>query len=284
MTEENQSPEQIEDLQQEEEPLQAEQSASPSGEVTITLRKGHLYAIVMPLIFIVGIALGFLVRDWVPILTTSETAAVQDIAAADTSTGNTSEASVQSNPVSPVETPQVVRYEIPVDDDPFFGAVDAPITIVEFSDYECPYCRTWHTEVYSQLIDAYGDQIRFVYRDFPLESIHANAKPAAEAANCANEQGEFWEYHDKLFSMELGLSSEAYQEYATQLELDLDEFQECIESGRYQEEVQSDFEFAANLGVRSTPTFFVNGIAVVGAQPFEVFQQVIEKELAGEIP
>jgi protein-disulfide isomerase len=134
------------------------------------------------------------------------------------------------------------------------------------------------------LIDAYGDQIRFVYRDFPLESIHANAKPAAEAANCANEQGEFWEYHDKLFSMELGLSSEAYQEYATQLGLDIDEFQECFESGRYQEEVQLDFEFAANLGVRSTPTFFVNGIAVVGAQPFEVFQQVIEKELAGEIP
>ncbi len=284
MTEENQSPEQIEDLQPEEEPLQAEGSTSPSGEVTITLRKGHLYAIVMPLIFIVGIALGFLVRDWVPILTTSESTAVQDTAAADTSAGDTSEASVQSNPVSPVETPQVVRYEIPVDDDPFFGAVDAPITIVEFSDYECPYCRTWHTEVYSQLIDAYGDQIRFVYRDFPLESIHANAKPAAEAANCANEQGEFWEYHDKLFSMELGLSPEAYQEYATQLGLDIDEFQECFESGRYQEEVQLDFEFAANLGVRSTPTFFVNGIAVVGAQPFEVFQQVIEKELAGEIP
>ena len=284
MTEENQSPEQIEDLQPEEEPQQIEGSDSPPGEVTITLRKGHLYAIVMPLIFIVGIALGFLVRDWVPILTTSESTAVQDSAAADTLTGDTSEASVQSNPVSPVETPQVVRYEIPVDDDPFFGAVDAPITIVEFSDYECPYCRTWHTEVYSQLIDAYGDQVRFVYRDFPLESIHVNAKPAAEAANCAYEQGEFWDFHDKLFSMELGLNSEAYQEYATQLELDIDEFQDCVESGRYQEEVQSDFEFAANLGVRSTPTFFVNGIAVVGAQPFEVFQQVIEKELAGEIP
>ena len=284
MTEENQSPEQIEDLQPEEEPQQAEQSASPDGEVTITLRKGHLYAIVMPLIFIVGIALGFLVRGWVPILTTSESTAVQDTAAADTSSGDTSEASVQSNPVSPAETPQVVRYDIPIDDDPVLGPEDAQITVVEFSDYECPYCRTWHTEVYSQLIDAYGDQIRFIYRDFPLESIHANAKPAAEAANCAYEQGEFWDYHDKLFSMELGLNSEAYQEYATQLELDLDEFQECIESGRYQEEVQSDFEFAANLGVRSTPTFFVNGIAVVGAQPFEVFQQVIEKELAGEIP
>ena len=84
--------------------------------------------------------------------------------------------------------------------------------------------------------------------------------------------------------MELGLSPEAYQEYASQLELDEEAFQECMESGRYQQEVQSDFDFAANLGVRSTPTFFINGIAVVGAQPFEIFQQVIEKELAGEIP
>jgi protein-disulfide isomerase len=133
-------------------------------------------------------------------------------------------------------------------------------------------------------LDTYGDQVRFVYRDFPLDSIHANARPAAEAANCANEQGVFWDYHDKLFSMELGLSPDAYQEYASQLDLDEEAFQECIESGRYQQEVQSDFEFAANLGVRSTPTFFINGIAVVGAQPFEIFQQVIERELAGEIP
>ena len=290
MTEENQSPEELEELQPEEElqldeELQPDEgSGSPSEEVTITLRRGHMYVIVMPLIFIVGIALGFLVRGWVPLLTTSESAAVQETTAANASTGDSSDASAQSNPVSPAETPQVIRYDVPIDDDPSLGPEDAEITIVEFSDYECPYCRSWHTEVYSQLLDTYGDQILFVYRDFPLESIHVNAKPAAEAANCAYEQGEFWEFHDMLFSMELGLSSEAYQEYATQLGLDIDEFQECIDSGRYQEEVQSDFEFAANLGVRSTPTFFVNGIAVVGAQPFEVFQQVIERELAGEIP
>ena len=190
----------------------------------------------------------------------------------------------QGNPQAPVETPQVVRYDVPVDDDPALGSEDAPITIIEFSDYECPYCRQWHTEVYSQLLDTYGDQIRFVYRDFPLESIHANAIPAAQAANCAFEQDNFWDYHDKLFSMELGLSPDAYLEYASQLGLDEEQFQECIDSGRYQEEVQSDFEFAANLGVRSTPTFFINGIAVVGAQPFEIFEQVIERELAGEIP
>ena len=135
MTEENQSPEQIEDLQPEEEPGQVEGSDSPPGEVTITLRKGHIYAIVMPIIFVVGIVLGFLIRDWVPILTSTESAAVQDTAAVDTSAGDTSEASSQSNPVSPAETPQVVRYDVPIDDDPMLGPEDAQITVVEFSDY-----------------------------------------------------------------------------------------------------------------------------------------------------
>lgn len=279
MTEVNQFPENIEQEPSLEEEQPVEESKSQSGEVTITLRRWHLYAFVMPLIFIVGLGLGFLVRGWVPLPGTSQGASAGAATSSDPAA-----VIAQSNPDAPVETPQVVRYDVPVDDDPFLGSEDAPITIVEFSDYECPYCRQWHSEVYSQIIDTYGDQIRFIYRDFPLESIHVNAKPAAEAANCANEQGVFWDYHDKLFSMELGLNPEAYQGYASQLGMDEEAFQECIESGRYQQEVQSDFDFAANLGVRSTPTFFINGIAVVGAQPFEIFQQVIEKELAGEIP
>jgi protein-disulfide isomerase len=277
MTEKMQSSDEIEEpIEQSGDPVKSD---SAKGEVTITMRRIHLYAIVMPLIFIIGLGLGFLLRDWIPLRSSTEVVASQNPAA-----GNSAAVSAQTASQSPSETPQVVRYEIPVDDDPMLGLSDAPITIVEFSDYECPYCRRWHTDVYPSLLETYGDQIRFVYRDFPLESIHANAKPAAEAANCAYEQGAFWEYHDKLFGMQLGLSSQAYQEYASQLELDEAAFQECIESGRYQEEVQSDFEFAANLGVRSTPTFFINGIAVVGAQPFEVFQEVIERELAGEIP
>ena len=282
MTEGNQSaelPENPEEISAIEESKPVERTRPKTGEVTITLHRWHLYAFVMPLIFIVGLGLGFLVRGWVPLPGIPAVAASGEVASSDPAA-----VAVQSNPAAPVETPQVVRYDVPVDDDPSLGSEDAPITIIEFSDYECPFCRRWHDEVYTQLLDTYGDQVRFVYRDFPLDSIHANARPAAEAANCANEQGVFWDYHDKLFSMELGLSSDAYQEYASQLDLDEEAFQECIESGRYQQEVQSDFEFAANLGVRSTPTFFINGIAVVGAQPFEIFQQVIERELAGEIP
>jgi protein-disulfide isomerase len=182
------------------------------------------------------------------------------------------------------EVPQVTRYDVPVDDDPAYGPAEAAITIIEFSDYECPYCRSWYAEVFPQLMAAYPGQVRLVYRDFPIESIHPNAAPAAAAANCAHEQGAYWEFHELLFSMQLGLNAQAYQQYASQLGLDEQDFAECLDSGRHLEEVRADLEYAANLGVRSTPTFFVNGIAVVGAQPFELFKDLIDKELAGEIP
>jgi protein-disulfide isomerase len=257
--------------------LEQEPERQP-GELTITLRRWQLYALVMPLIFVIGLSLGYLLRGWLP--PDSPTASSAESAWSQ-------QASVpvpQSEGESSSASQQVVRYDVPVDDDPVLGAEDAPITIVEFSDYECPFCRQWHSQVYSQLIETYGDQVRFVYRDFPLESIHPDANSAALAANCAYEQGVFWEYHDMLFSMEQGLGREAYLEYASQLDIDQDAFTDCIESDRYQAEVQGDFEFAAQLGVRSTPTFFINGIAIVGAQSFDVFQQVIERELAGEIP
>jgi protein-disulfide isomerase len=246
---------------------EAVQAAPP--EITITLRRVHIFAILLPLTFIIGLAVGYFIWGRVPAVTASEAAG------ASSSTDTTGASSTPQ---------QVVRYEVPIDDDPALGPQNAAITIVEFSDYECPYCRRWHSEVYPNLRDAYAEQVRFVYRDFPLSSIHPNAFPAAEAANCANEQGAFWDFHEMLFSMELGLGSEAYQAYASRLGLDASAFSECLESGRFGGEVQADYDFAAELGVRSTPTFFINGIAVVGAQPFEVFQQVIDKELAGEIP
>ena len=279
MTDEYQTPEPFETEQTIEEPEQTDPPKRSPGEVTITLRRIHIYALVMPIIFIVGLGLGYLVRGWVPL---PEIPGI--IAAENVPEEVASPTPAQSQVENPSEVPEVVRYDIPVDDDPVIGPEDAPITIVEFSDYECPYCQQWHTEVFDRLMLAYPEQVRLVYRDFPITSIHPNAMPAAVAANCALEQDMFWDYHDKLFRMELGLSTDAYQEYASQLDLDVEEFVECLDSGRYEEEVQADFDFAANLGVRSTPTFFVNGIAVVGAQPFEVFQQVIEQELAGEIP
>ena len=173
------------------------------------------------------------------------------------------------------------RYEVSVDDDPAWGPVDAPITIIEFSDFECPYCTKWALEVWPAIQAKYPDQVRLVYRDFPLTSIHPNAAPAANAAGCANEQSLFWEYHDLLFAAGQGLGTAAYETYAADLGLDMTLFRACLNEGRYNAEVDADQQYALQLGIQSTPTFFVNGIALIGAQPFEVFEQVIDQELAG---
>ena len=181
------------------------------------------------------------------------------------------------------ETSQFVRYDIPPKGFPTLGPADAPITIVEFSDYQCPFCRRWHQEVYEPLLAAYPGQIRIVYRNLPLTSIHPDAMAAAEAAMCAGEQDAYWPFHDKLFSSE-SLNTQTFLQYAQDLSLNVEQFQACITDQKYKDAIQSDSDFAINLGIRSTPTFFINGLAVVGAQPLDVFKQVIDKELAGEIP
>ncbi len=188
-----------------------------------------------------------------------------------------------AQPAAEGEIQQVTRYPVTEDGDPSYGPADAPITIIEFSDFECPYCQRWHEEVWKKLASAYPTQIRLVYRDFPLYSIHPNAGPAANAAECANEQGKYWEFHDLLFSGAEKLGDAAYQTYASSLKLDLNAFQQCLDENRYEAEVTADFEYATSIGISSTPTFFINGVALIGAQPFEVFQEVIELELAGKL-
>ncbi len=196
------------------------------------------------------------------------------------------EAGAQNPPSQAAAQPQATqgqpkRYDVSADDDPALGPATAPVTIIEFSDYQCPYCRRWAEQVEGQLLKAYGDKIRIVYRDFPLTQIHPEALPAAEAADCAGEQGKYWEYHDALFKQSQGLGQQAYLAYAKELGLNIDQFQQCLKEHRYRDEVEADARYAAQLGVRSTPTFFINGIPVVGAQPFSVFKQIIDKELAG---
>ena len=268
-----------------------EELAEEKPENTITFKRSHLYTVLLPLAFVAGLTFGYIFwgRDISPGVSQAEVAAVpgepgQEQVKPQPQPGG------QVQPDSPATgqeaepTPEFRRYEIPEDDDPVLGPAEAPITIIEFSDYECPYCRKWHVEVWPQLEAEYGDQIRLVYRDFPLNSIHPNAATAAIAANCAREQDMYWPYSQKLFEMKLNLGKRTYQTYAEELELEMDAFNECLESGRYVDEVEADYQFAATLGIRSTPTFFVNGIPVVGAQPFDVFKTLIDKELAGELP
>lgn len=190
----------------------------------------------------------------------------------------------QNPSTQPTQAPRYVRYDIETKGFPSTGPADAPITIVEFSDFQCPFCQRFYRETFKQLMAAYPGKIRFVYRHLPLTTIHPEAFPAAEAAMCANEQNAFWDYHDKLFENQDKLGSELYSQIASNLGLDTVRFEACLKAGRYKDLIQKDADFALGLGVQSTPTFFINGLAIVGAQPLTVFTQTIDKELAGEIP
>ena len=185
-------------------------------------------------------------------------------------------------PTAQSETPQQPqKLNIDVDDGPVLGNKNAPVTIVEFSDFQCPYCGRFFTQTLPSIKKDYIDtgKVKLVFRDFPL-SFHPNAEPAAEAAECANEQGKYWEYHDKLFENQDSLSSELYIKLAGDLGLDVDKFKTCIETSKYKQEVEDDFNYGQSVGVSGTPTFFINGIKLVGAQPYEAFKQIIDAELA----
>ena len=184
---------------------------------------------------------------------------------------------------APGEIKQVKRYPVPEDGDPAYGPADAPITIIEFSDFQCPYCQRWHNEVWKKLAVEYPTQIRLVYRDFPLYSIHPDAASAANAAECSNEQNKYWEFHNLLLSGSEGFGEGAYQSYASSLKMDMTSFQQCLDENRYEAEITADFDYASSIGIQSTPTFFVNGVALIGAQPYEVFKEVIDLELAGKL-
>jgi len=240
-------------------------------EDTFTFKRSHFYAVMTVFAFAAGVLLGYVAWGMEP---TGN--AAQNPQTADQPSGPVVEAPVTADP-------QFKRYDIPIGDSYTLGPVDAPITIVEFSDYQCPYCRRWHDEVYGPLLAAYPGKIKMVYRHLPLTSIHQDAFSAAEAAMCAGEQDAYWQFHEKLFSSD-SLGGDIYVQYAQDLGLDITTFEACMNDHKYQEAVEADSNFAIDLGIRSTPTFFINGLAIVGAQPLDVFKQVIDKELAGEIP
>ena len=166
------------------------------------------------------------------------------------------------------------------DDDAIMGSEDAPVTMIEFSDFECYYCGKFYTETLPQLKTNYIDtgKVRFVYRDYPL-AMHQNAQKAAEAAECAGEQGKFWEYHNKLLENQNALDNESLKQYAKDLGLNEAQFNTCLDSGEMTSEVQKDFSDGASYGVTGTPTFFINDQKLVGAKPYSSFESAIEAEL-----
>ena len=162
-------------------------------------------------------------------------------------------------------------------DDPVFGPASAPVEIIEFSDFQCLFCQRLIGTL-EQLKSEYGSDIRLVFKDYPLPN-HAQAFKAAEAGNCANQQGTFWELHDTMFSRQSELGVDDLKAHAGELGMDQAAFDACLDSGRFAEQVNADLRAGQLYGVSSTPTVFINGRAVEGAVPFEVFDEIIREEL-----
>ena len=203
----------------------------------------------------------------------------------------------QTTTNQPTQQPQqgpTIIQNVSADDDPAIGSDDAKITVIEFSDFQCPFCEKFATNTFSQLKTEYVDsgKVKFVYRDFPLDRIHPNARGAALAAGCANEQGKFWEYHENLFSqqgdwssLDSATASMTFIDIASELNMDKSKFSACLESQKYNNEVGKDFSDGRGYGVTGTPTFFIGNskdgfTKLVGAQSIGALRNIIDRQLS----
>jgi len=197
------------------------------------------------------------------------------------------QAAVGAQQDDPTVTPSG-PVDVSADDDPALGNPNAKVTVIEFSDFQCPFCRVLWKDTLPQLKKEYIDtgKIRFVYRDYPLP-FHEGAAPYAQAAQCADDQGKFWEYHDKIFQEQdksgqgtvpfVGVAT--LKTWARDLGLDGGSFDQCLDSDKYKAEVEKDAADGVAAGVSGTPSTFVNGRILVGAQPFDAFKKLIDEEL-----
>jgi len=175
-------------------------------------------------------------------------------------------------------SPPVRRIPVHYEGAPIRGDVNAPVTIVEFSDFHCPFCKRVQPTLL-ELLAKYPGKVRIAYKDLPLDSLHPQAKRASEAARCARDQGKFWEYHDKIYAGGSDSSAENLRSMATAVGLDVAKFESCLAAGTHRPGIQTDLTQAAQLGLNGTPAFFINGRALSGAQPLEAFVEIIDSEL-----
>ncbi len=180
--------------------------------------------------------------------------------------------------VTYLKPPPVFRAELSIAGEPFKGSEKARVTIVKFEDFQCPFCKQVQP-TFNELLSRYNGKVRLVHKDLPLESLHPQARQAAEAARCAYEQGKFWEYHDKLYANSPKGSTDNLKSYAKEVGLNVDSFDRCLASKKYKAVVQTDLNEGAQLGLTGTPTFFINGREISGNQPLEAFEAIIDEEL-----
>jgi len=178
-----------------------------------------------------------------------------------------------------LKAPEPIRVQMDPSQGYARGPKEAPVSIVEFSDFRCPFCKAV-VPTLKQLAAQYSDRVRWVFRDFPIPALHPDAPLAHEAARCAGEQGKFWPYHDVLFERAADASATALKQYAAEIGADRAAFDQCLDGHKYQAAVNADIEAGSKVGVNGTPTFFINGEMLVGNQPLAEFQRLIDRELA----
>lgn len=166
-----------------------------------------------------------------------------------------------------------------LESDHVFGDKNAPVVMIEYSDFQCPFCLRFHPTI-KQILKEYPDKVAWVYRHFPLDSIHQHARRAAEASECAAEQGKFFEYADELFNNQSNLGEDLYTQLASKLGLDTGQFEDCLSSGKYKTKINADVSSGQAAGVRGTPATFINGQLVSGAQSFDTVKGIIDSELS----
>ncbi len=256
-----------------------------NDDLEISVKKSTFKGLVIGLIVIVGVA-AFFAGSYVSNLTSNQISE-EDLE----ETIAKLELKILQNQL-PTEQPKL-PMKISADNDPIIGDPNAPITIIEFSDFQCPFCARFHTQTLPLIHEEYIQQgkVKLVFRDFPIQSIHPNALPAAVASECANEQGKFKEMHDTLFEnqnewsrQETANALSLFSQYAKEMQLEQEVFDSCLINGKYIEEIRKDLEDGQNYGISGTPGFFVGNdqigyVKMEGAQPFESFKKVIDSQL-----
>jgi protein-disulfide isomerase len=256
---------------------QTDTPPAPKDEDTITFKRTHFYSILVVLAFAVGILVGYLAWGRGPATAPAVPAPQVTnppivVTPAPTSSG------VTGQQVMDAILPQVRHFE---------GDPNAPVTLIEFADFQCPYCERYYTQTQPQIDESYisAGKVRFGYWNFAF--LGQESFWAAEASECASDQDAYWEYHDKLFNSQNGenqggFSKDNLKQFAADLNLDSEAFDQCLDSGKYTSLIQQDAQTAQSYGISSTPTFLLNGTPIIGAQPFAIFQQGIENALSAD--
>jgi protein-disulfide isomerase len=258
----------------------AGQSGQSGQDDMIVISQHTLYyALIAVVFFVAGFIVAYAMQGAVINSAVSQVKAEFSVVAGQAV--STAVAAVPRNAVAvrPTATPIPVQ-QIDAGDSPFWGPAEAKVTVIEYSDFECPFCAMFHQQTYALLRETYGDRIKFVFKHLPLTSIHPNALPAALASECAREQGKFWEYHDVLFVSTDNLGQAALAEHAKTAGIaNLEQFNQCFQTAKYRDRVVADVESANQHFVNATPTFFVNGVHVAGAVPFDTLAFYINQAL-----